>query len=725
MSKLDEFVNLQFSSPTTGAASGLMNLSRQFEGYRKQAFESRKRKVVEEQTAEGQAAFQKGEKPEFKEEGFIGGVSSRAYNAGLRHSYLSSLNNDVKENIAKFKLENATDSAAFQSAIAGERAALQKEIDPSVLPDVLESFDREAVIGLNQVRGQEHKQFRKEQFDSDNKNIESLQNSAMIAARQLDVAQSQKDLSDIDAFLQSSVEAELRTPAEAEEIKRDVTRLAASQGWIGWVEGEINDHGLEDAVKSVQELPTKPQEGFTQPEWDALRLDMQQTVNRKKAIKLGDEAERKNRGKALLDNFEKMHEHGIPVPPNDERKVFNSISGNEALEERFSLIKTASSFAVMPVSDRKAEIERIKAGTDVENIDYLDTLLRADASVTAAAKKDAVSLGERQMIVPKVEWDFSSTESIAAGVDQAEINRDRLKEQYGVNPNLVKDAELIQFQEFFKSEAVNPVSRADLVVKVGPESVLWEQLDAKGEGSLGAVAATGDVGLTSQYFVGQDRIAAGEVKFPKGSETSDGWQPIADEYFDTAFLSVPSAKVNATNAALSIMAANSVTFDPQKFEEALLKVTGQAYERPDGSKYMTPPSVKAGRWDYFIDNFEADLVPDFGEVVGFTNEQVAELVRGGNLIQKGSNEYQVLGINRAGSPAVLMKPDGEPYELFIDDTYVTGAESRVDLMRRRQAAERAERFTRGKDAQKKLRGDTNERTMDRASDAARRFREVN
>ena len=148
--RFDQQVQLQFGSARTGAAEGLMNLSRKFEGFRQQAFQDRQEKVVQEQTQAGLEAYQKGEKPTFMDEDrLIGGVSAKAYNKGLRAAYLASLSNDVREDLANFEREHGSDSIAYQNAVSAHRAALEKEVDPSVLPDVLARFDDAASRGLD------------------------------------------------------------------------------------------------------------------------------------------------------------------------------------------------------------------------------------------------------------------------------------------------------------------------------------------------------------------------------------------------------------------------------------------------------------------------------------------------------------------------------------------------------------------------------------------------
>jgi hypothetical protein len=223
--------------------------------------------------------------------------------------------------------------------------------------------------------------------------------------------------------------------------------------------------------------------------------------------------------------------------------------------------------------------------------------------------------------------------------------------------------------------------------------------------------------LATKYFVGQDRINIGEVKFQEGSATTPGWRTTADEYFDTGLAGAPRAKVNASKAALAVMAADTAEFDPALYEAALLRVAGAPYSRPDGSKYMTPPNVPEGAWDNYIDDFEPELLEQYGDIKGFTHEQAAELIKDGNLIQVGSTEYQILGTNFTGSPAVLMGADGRPYTMVIDENAVRSAASVTDLARRQREADKAERFTRAR------RTKSTPDRMDRAGSAAQRYRQ--
>lgn len=267
MAKFDEFVNLQFGSADSGAASGLMNLSRQFEGYRQQAFEYGKRKVIEEQTREGQESFQKGEKPEFKEEGFIGGVSAKAYNAGLKSAYLAGLSNDLSESFANFQRENPSDSNAYSAAVAAERAALEQEVDPSVLPDVLETFDRAATTGLNRVRDAEFKAERSSQIQSVSDGVNGISDEAIRQARLGNIDLAAEGLRNVKGLLDGAVEAEIISQDDASDIFAQTQREAIESENRHNFESLADSQGFEAAYSELDRIAGKPPKGWSVDEW--------------------------------------------------------------------------------------------------------------------------------------------------------------------------------------------------------------------------------------------------------------------------------------------------------------------------------------------------------------------------------------------------------------------------------------------------------------------------
>ena len=306
--RFDEFVNLQFNDPGTGAASGLMNLSRQFQGFRDRAFETHKRQVVEEQTAEGRAAFVKGQAPEFKEEGFIGGVSARAYNAGLKSAYLASLSNDLTEDLATIERENEADSAGYNSAISAHRAALEQEVDPSVLPEVLANFDKFATMGSVRVQDTEFRNQRKAQVKAVNDAVDSAASEAARLARNLDLEGAAAHLVNAKNQLQLGVDAEVYTQDEADAIFAGHQREAIEQenraNFEALVDTRIDeyrasglspndalDRSIKDAYRELDRIAGKPPKGWDAEEWAGYIKSQQAELSAKeRRLKQDDKA---------------------------------------------------------------------------------------------------------------------------------------------------------------------------------------------------------------------------------------------------------------------------------------------------------------------------------------------------------------------------------------------------------------------------------------------------
>ena len=344
--RFDQQVAITRQNLTTGAAQGLQSLAGDFQRFSQQAAqEFVDQRVIQAEEA-GRAAFVEGQAPQFREEDrFIGGATAKAFNRGLRHSYLASLGNDIRQDLASIETANETDIAGYMSAISANRAALAKEVDPFVRNEVLQSFDEQATTGRIRVERNQAAKLRKESLAQGKAHLDQVLSDAERFARAGDDQASAIAIQEGIAATDSMVESGLITDTQAAEQKTLLNRKSAEQKFIGQLERQAEAEGTQAAFQSIDDLPEEAPEGFTQNEWDTFKgvalthVGQIERLNDKLAAELTIEQSRQ------ISDLKVSAKNGLDEPAKileQTEEFFNKGMITEA--ERTSIINNLYSF---------------------------------------------------------------------------------------------------------------------------------------------------------------------------------------------------------------------------------------------------------------------------------------------------------------------------------------------------------------------------------------------
>jgi len=278
--RFNQRVQITRQNTSTGAASGLMALGDQFQRISQQQFQKVEQQVSEKGVEEGRSAFVKGEKPEFKEERFIGGVHAKAFNKGLAHAYKASLANDMRTDLSNIVRENPDDVENFDLKVAGLKSGIN-EVDPHVRNDVTDRFN-DAVTGLRvRVQDNQAKTLRKEQFDQSALHLDVAAKDVAQSARLGDSRSSALAIDEHHGAVDAMVDAELITASQGANRKNAVDRESSEQ-WLKYQVDNIIESGPEGhiaAFEHVKKLEGKAPEEFTPDQWDAVIASVQTDIN--------------------------------------------------------------------------------------------------------------------------------------------------------------------------------------------------------------------------------------------------------------------------------------------------------------------------------------------------------------------------------------------------------------------------------------------------------------
>jgi hypothetical protein len=268
MPKFKDTTQIQRADLNTGAAAGFETFASTLRSFSSTATQYAAPKILSQQQMAGGQAFEKGETPEFKAEGFIGGKTAAAFNKGLRSAYVASIDNDNRETLARFENENPDDLASFNK-LSGEYAgSTLQHIDPVSRPIIEASINNMISSGRTRVQGREIARINGEAEDqrslelkgaSDAANLESFNGQPENAAVSLLVAL---------GAIEAKVEAGDITPAEGQLLRRDTERKTAEEFMRGNLMREADSDSIEGAFSRLDEMSKKPEKGFTTQEWD-------------------------------------------------------------------------------------------------------------------------------------------------------------------------------------------------------------------------------------------------------------------------------------------------------------------------------------------------------------------------------------------------------------------------------------------------------------------------
>ncbi len=289
-----------FSNLGTGAGSSLMQLGNRFAQFGQQQIALANQQldkagkiIAQEEEQRGRAAFAEDQpfEEQKKEESFVGGVRSKAYNKGLQASYMASLSNDNRKTLNGLALEHQDDVLGFDQAVIAQRDALRQEVDPSVMPFVVEHFEELATSHRNKIQNSASVQVRKEQMQTELANLATISDDIQVYSRSGDTQIAAQAIQDYDLHLKAMVIAEHITPAEAKEKLKEQKMIAQGSTMLGNLERMAEIEGIEAAFASLDSLDDMPPKEFTQQEWDTWRTAAASRISQIANIKANAEAE--------------------------------------------------------------------------------------------------------------------------------------------------------------------------------------------------------------------------------------------------------------------------------------------------------------------------------------------------------------------------------------------------------------------------------------------------
>lgn len=203
------------------------------------------------------------------------------HNKALRDAHIASINNDNRESIARIESENSGSLTGFNDAAEGYSKGVLAGVDPSLRLIVEQDLDNKITSSRIKIQSTVIKA-QKAQADADLlSNFESASAGAFRDMRNGDTRAASINLQEAMASIDAWAEANPELKAKAAEMRRDVERETAEQGFRKQFDDIVTNDGIDAALDELDKRSKKVPRGWTPDEWDTYTRDQQADLNRK------------------------------------------------------------------------------------------------------------------------------------------------------------------------------------------------------------------------------------------------------------------------------------------------------------------------------------------------------------------------------------------------------------------------------------------------------------
>jgi len=675
-------VGIQPQNLSTGFTQGANSLLNRLQSF-KQSTE-RLVDTVETQRGEKEAqqAIQEGKPFERKEAGIAetiltGGVSTKAYNKVLETSYLAGLGNDTKEAINAIEAENPDNVALFNEKAQGYVNGVIKSVDPSVQSEVAQFAENQISNSRTRVHRKNILKNKADAIAESSEAITSFSNESARLAREGNSTGAAESALQAFTTIDGLVESGDLKSDKASNIKREINREMTEQVSRKKFDDILENKGVEEAETELNKIKGKAPKGWTPDEWSTYTNSQQTDINRQKAkANARSQTVAKEANKALKQ-YETAVSMGFDVDPQEKIRVKELVAGTNQ-QDHFDRINKTAAFSVLSIEDRSEQLNNLETGK-LEDVADLTAALKANNEINKMATEDGYSLGVKQGLIQDVPFNPADPSSLSLKADQAET----LSEHYGVPVSPLSDIEANSLSR--NIEAMTVAEKVQLANTLNEAPAVWAQISPKNQQAFSMAGATGDNVLMATVFNGQELL---KNKLVTPAKTSD-YLSVSDDFLGDVYgVQDKTAILEAAKAHYASTVGNVDVFDGDAWESSLNAVTGGIGE-VNGNKIELPRGVDEDTFEDFIDEFSGLQVETLGGVLGFTDNQAANVIQNGKIKSVGANKYIVM----ANESQALFKADGTP--LIIEYT------------QEQQAQQEAKKFVKAKtieSAISKLRG---------------------
>lgn len=647
MARFTEAPKQVVSALDSGGADAARALSAELSKFSQKAGDARREVVSKESFDAGLAAGLEGAEPVRGSD-----LASEAFNKGLTQSFLSGVDNDSRQEIARIASEHPADPIKFSALVESYREGTVSSLPEQMQTQAALNLDNQINRAFVQVQGNAIQAQKNELLSELQNNTDAAMEEAGALARMGDdfsaTEEFEKGAATIDAMdIPASKKAEMKKAYKLEQTE---------QTYKGVNDRIYEDKGIKGVNQWLTKNESKPRNGASADEWDAITDAIQADANRKESRKNALKAASKTDLRNRLKQYEISKSLGWKVNRSDEIELTRAISGHSDLVDRKKIVDKTATFSVLSQETRQEMLSEMQTG-QLDDVNMRVSLEKANQEVNKLAQKDGYSLGVNQGLIDAVPLDLGNPESVAARVEQIQM----LEEHYGASISPLMDSEATQLVAGL--ETMTPQDKVQLALTFQDTPGVWGQLDSKNAGAFAMAGATGDQMVMSEVFKGEELIKNKLVKNLSPNDYLAEFDDLVEGVYE------PSDRRALLDSALKYYASTSASaidgvFDSGDFQNAVQAVSG-GIGNVNGFKIELPRGVDEDTFDDFIDELQPETIEAMGGIANFTNEDAVDAIQAGRIRSVGNNEYIIEtgggGFFTDKAVTTLFGANGEPF----------------------------------------------------------------
>jgi hypothetical protein len=600
-----------------------------------------KRKAIEDASAEALAAVEEGRTPEIKE-GLLSSISiyDQSFNETAQKAYTTEITSDIRTNIARIAAEAEGDFNSFRELstkyFQGISPGENSEYGPEFTRVFNETFERNSI----QVEQLGRKNARAKAVNTISSGIEANLNSAEAEAIEGDVSYSEQLILESVNDAQQLVNNGDATQEYLRKTRNRGQKILSTAGLEREIRDSIKDNDYKAAFSTVlsaerpepQEFLGATEEGFTPSEWETYKSGLSTYVARQKSVYEAATDYNKDALRKEVRQVGTALSLGYEVDPSTLSSVIDRAQGTE-YEADLNNAMEASTFSVLPATDRAAILTEAKGLGTLEGVSRYQALATAENGINTALADDPLRFAIQQGIVPNTPLDISSSDAWLERVSSAEA----ASLHYGLDMPALTKAEATKLSETV--ESADYEQKLLLSQSLNQNPAAFEMIDKAGEPLFAMIASTNDPEVQEITFKGQQMLADGVAKSPTASK----YLPLAEDFLGPVGEVYASDQyANIIDASLAYLAKVSPSADLEvggasQFKDALAEITGGIGIIND-SRFQLPRGISEDQFQEFIDT----ITPTWVEANGGTNLTIPmalKRIESSTIVSEGNGKY--------------------------------------------------------------------------------------
>lgn len=543
-------------------------------------------------------------------------VGGAAFNKGAQQAYFTSVGMDIRDATDEKRLKFKADPVQFENQFNQYSKGLLDKVPPSLRPHVEMELNSRKSEALRQIKPAYEAKQRGQQKVTVLSGLEGFGRDYENAWRRGDVKSAQEAFDRFSIGTAAALENGLITPESAVARMENLRIEGEKQTVLGEFDRTVESGGIEAGETFIKSFK-KSVKDIDPDLKDSIVARLESDVSGFKADARVRDTELAKKTGDVVSVIEKGYEpNGLEALRNEVKGTRYATELDAALADRDYI----QAFAKQPPETQDSDLAQLsEKGQTKRSASLLARLEKTAAHAQTALENDAMGHAiDVGAVNAPASIDLSAAlEDLMAAAQLRNSAVLKIEEIYKRPALPLTAREMGQLEGLLQTGTAQQKTQilGTLTQGFGEKNVreIARKLAPKQPAfAMAAILSGEDPDTAKQILIGEEVLAADPKLKPKPTD----WALHAENYFENAFAHAPRNKTRAIEAALSIYAGEisiegkpTEAFDPDRFDDALNRVTGGIVEDYHGNKIIPPVrGMNQSDFEKFLDTItEEDL----------------------------------------------------------------------------------------------------------------------